>query len=56
MKRHLKVQMLDSGSNAALLVTRGDDEREQRERSGGLGFRRVWHFYSFPFQTSKSAS
>jgi hypothetical protein len=54
--RKLEVEMLDSGGYAALLIPRGNDEREQRERSGGLGFRRVGHFYSFPIQTSKSAS
>jgi hypothetical protein len=44
MKRKLEVQMLDGGSNAALLVPRRDDNREQLERSHGLGFRRVGHF------------
>jgi len=39
MKRKLKVEMLDGGGNAALLVPRGDDNREQRERSSGLGFK-----------------
>jgi hypothetical protein len=40
----LQVQVLDGGSNASLLIPRGDDNREQRERSSGLGFRRVRHF------------
>jgi hypothetical protein len=31
----LKVQVLDGGGDAALLIPRGDDNREQRERSGG---------------------
>ncbi len=55
MKQKLEVQMLDSGGNAALLVPRGDDNREQRERSHGLGFMRVGHFYSFPIQTGRPA-
>ena len=31
----LKVQVLDGGGDAPLLVPRGDDNREQRERAGG---------------------
>ena len=31
----LKVQVLDGGGDATLLVPRGDDNREQREPSGG---------------------
>ncbi len=50
IKRKLEVEMLDGGVNATLLVPCGDDNRERRERSSGLGFRRVWQFYSFPFQ------
>jgi hypothetical protein len=44
MKRHIRVEMLDGGGDATLLVPRGDDDRKQRERSVGLGFRRVGHF------------
>jgi hypothetical protein len=47
--------MLDGGSNAALLISRGNDDRKQRERSSGLGFRRAGHFYSFPDQTGRTA-
>jgi len=41
MQRKFEVEMLDGGSNAALLISRRDDDRKQRERSSGLGFRRV---------------
>ena len=44
MKRKLKVEMLDGGGNAALLVPRGDDNRKERERSERLGFRQGGHF------------
>jgi hypothetical protein len=31
--------MLDGGGDASLLIPRGDDNREQRERSSKIGFR-----------------
>ena len=34
-QRKLEVQVLDGGGDATLLVPRGDDNREQREPSGG---------------------
>ena len=40
----LEVQVLDGGGDAALLIPRGDDNREQRERSGRLDFRSAGHF------------
>jgi hypothetical protein len=55
VQSNLEVEMLDGGSNATLLVPRRDDNREQRERSSGLGFRRVGHFYSFSIQTGRPA-
>jgi hypothetical protein len=41
--------MLDSGGNASLLIPRGDDNREQRERSGWLVLRQVGHSLCSPF-------
>ena len=46
---------LPCGVCGTLLVPRGDDNREQCERSSRLGFRRVGHFYSFPIQTGRTA-
>ena len=40
----LEVEVLDGGGDAALLIPHGDDNREQRERSGRLGFRSAGHF------------
>ena len=54
-KRKLEVEMLDGGGDAALLVPRGDDDRKQCERSSGIGFRKIWHFYSFPIHTGRPA-
>ena len=34
-QRKLEVQVLDGGGDAPLLIPRGDDNREQRERAGG---------------------
>lgn len=44
MKRKLKVQVLDAGGDAALLVPRRHDNRDPLERSGGLEFKRSGAF------------
>lgn len=40
----LQVEVLDGGCDTALLIPRGDHNREQRKRSGRLGFRKTGHF------------
>jgi hypothetical protein len=43
VKPNLQTEVLDGGGNASLLVPRRNDNPEQRERSGSLGFRRGGH-------------